>query len=90
MLQVFCTILVEDEDIIQIYHHKINGERSKYIVNKYHEICWIICQTKWNDYLFENTFFGLENNLPYISLFYWDMVVARIWVNLTENLVPLS
>jgi hypothetical protein len=77
MLQVFHPTLVEDEDIIQIYHHKIIGERPQDIIHQPHESGWGIRQTKGHDQPFKNTFFGLESSLPYISLFYWDLVVAQ-------------
>jgi hypothetical protein len=76
MLQVFCPILVEDGDIIQIYHHKRIGEIPQYIVHQSHKMCWSICQPKGHEYPFEKTLFGLESNLPYITSFYWDLVVA--------------
>jgi hypothetical protein len=90
MLQVFHPTLVEDEDVIQIHHHKRIGERPQYIIHHPHEICWGIRQGKGHDQPFKKTFFGLEGKLPYISLLYWDLVVARLQINLTEVFSPLE
>jgi hypothetical protein len=90
MLQVFHPILVEDEDVIQIHHHKIIGERPQDIIHHPHESCWGIFQAKGHDQPFKNTFFGLEGSLPYIGLLYWDLVVAGLQINLTEVFSPLS
>jgi hypothetical protein len=49
MLQVFYLILVEDEDVIQIYNQKRIGEGLQYIVHQSHESCRSICQTKGLD-----------------------------------------
>jgi hypothetical protein len=78
MLQVFCLTLVEYEDVIQILHQKIIGERTQDIVHHPHEICWGFFQAKGNDHPFKKTLFGLQGSLPYIGLPYWDLVVARI------------
>jgi hypothetical protein len=43
MLHVLLPISVEDEDVIQIYHHKRVGEGSQYIIHKPHESGWCIC-----------------------------------------------
>jgi hypothetical protein len=77
MLQVFLPTLVEDEDVKQKHHHKIIGERPSYIFHHPHEICWAICQAKGHDQPFKKTFFGLEGDLPYIGLLYWELVVVR-------------
>jgi hypothetical protein len=71
VLQVFYPILVEDGDFIQII-----GERPQDIIHHPHEICWDIFQAKGHDQPFKKTSFGLEGSLPYISLLYWDLVVA--------------
>jgi hypothetical protein len=68
MLQVFHPTLVEYEDVIQIHHQKIIGERPQDIVHHPHESCWGIRQPKGRDQPFKKTFFGLEGSLPYISL----------------------
>jgi hypothetical protein len=34
--------------------------------------------------------FDLKADLPYICLFYWDLVVARLQINLTEVFSPMS
>jgi hypothetical protein len=70
MLQVFYLILVEDEDVIQIHHHKIIGERPQDIIHHPHESCWGIYQTKGHDQSFKKTLFGIEGSLPYIGLIY--------------------
>jgi hypothetical protein len=90
MLQVFHPTLVEDEDVIQIHHHKIIGERPQDIIHHPHESCWGICQAKGHDQPFKKTFFGLEGSLPYIGLLYWDLVVAGLQINLTEVFSPLE
>jgi hypothetical protein len=78
VLQVFFPTLAKDEDFIHIYNHKGIVEGLKYVVHQPHEICWGIHQTKGHDQPLENTFFRLERSLPYISLFYGDLVVVRI------------
>jgi hypothetical protein len=88
MLQVFRPILVVDEDVIQIHHHKIIGERPQDIVHHPHESCWGIRQTKGHDQPFKKTFFGLEGSFPYICLLYWDLMVAKLQINLTEVFGP--
>jgi hypothetical protein len=90
MLQVFHSTLSEYEDIIQIYQHKRIGERPQDIIHQDHESGWGIHKTKRYDQLFKKTLFGLESNLPYISLFYGDMVVVKIQFNLTEVLASLE
>jgi len=49
MLQVFCPTIFEDEDVIQIHHHKRIGERMQYIVYHAHEIFWGIFEAKGHD-----------------------------------------
>jgi hypothetical protein len=90
MLQVFLPTLVEDEDFIQIHHHKIIGERPQDIAHHPHESCWDIFQSKGHDQPFENTFFGLEGSIPYNGLLYWDLVVAGLQINITEVFSPLE
>jgi hypothetical protein len=53
MLQVFHPTLYEDEDVIQIHHHKRIGEGPQYIVHHPHEICWGIRQAKGHDQPFK-------------------------------------
>jgi hypothetical protein len=43
MMHVLLPSYVEDEDVIQIYHYKIFGEGSQYIINQSHESGWGIC-----------------------------------------------
>jgi hypothetical protein len=90
MLQVLCPNLVEHEDVIQIYHHKIIGQRPQYIIHDPHESFLGIHQAKWHDQSFKNTFFRLEGNIPYIGLLYLDLVVAKIQINITEVFSPLE
>jgi len=85
MLQVFHPILVEYEDVIQII-----CENMQDIIHHPHESCWGIFQTKGNDQPFEKTLFGPEGNFPYIGLLYWDMVVARLQIHITQVFGPLS
>jgi hypothetical protein len=60
MLQVFRGILVVDEDVIEIKHHKIIGERSQDIIHHPHESCWGIYQINGHDKPFKKTMFGLK------------------------------
>jgi hypothetical protein len=90
MPQVFRPILVVDEDVIHINHPKIIGERLQYTVHHPHEIFWAIRQTKGHDHPFKNTFFGLQESFPYIYLLYWDLMVTRLQINLTEVFGPLD
>jgi hypothetical protein len=60
------------------------------IIHHPHEICWGIRQTKGHDQPFKKTFFGLEGSFPYICLLYWDLMVARLQINLTEVFGPLE
>ena len=89
-MQVFHPSLVVSEDVIHIHHPKKIGERPQDIVHHPHEICWCIYQTKWHDQPFKKTFFLLEVNITYICLLYWDLMVARIHINLTEVFGPLE
>ena len=89
LLKVFQVIFpnfVENENVIQIYDHKRIGERSQDIVHQSHESCWSISQAKIHDQPFEKTLFKLEGNLPNISLFNWDLVIARLQINLAKEL----
>jgi hypothetical protein len=78
MLQVFRPNLTEDEDVIQMHRQKIIGERPQDIIHHTHESCWGIRQAKGHDQPFKKNFFGLDGILPYISLLYWDLVVAKL------------
>jgi hypothetical protein len=78
MLQVFRPSLVVDEDVIQIHHYKSIGEWSQDIVHCPHEGGWSICQIKGHDQPFKKTFLLLEGGLPYICMFYWDLVVVGL------------
>jgi hypothetical protein len=84
MIQVFFQTLAEEEDVIQIHRQKIIGERPRDIIHHLHESCWGICQAKGHDQPLKMTFFGLEGSIPYISLLYWDLVVAELQINLTK------
>jgi hypothetical protein len=90
MMKVLCPILVVYEDVIQIHHQEKIGERMQDIVHHSHEICWGIHKTKGHDQPFKNTFFGIEGSFPYIYLLYWDLMVARIQINLTKIFGPLE
>jgi hypothetical protein len=90
MLQLIQPTLVEDENFIQIHHHKIISERPKYIIHHPHEICLGIFQAKVCDQPFKKTFFGIEGNIPYIGLPYWDLVVTRLHTDLTIVFFPLE
>jgi hypothetical protein len=50
------SLCVVDEDVIQIHHYKIIGERPQDIIHHPHEI-WGIFQTKGHDQPFKKTFF---------------------------------
>jgi hypothetical protein len=43
IVHVLLSSSVEDEDVIQIYHHKRFGEGFQYIIHQSHESCWCIC-----------------------------------------------
>jgi hypothetical protein len=90
VLQVFCPILVEDEDVIQLHYHKIIGERLQDIIHHPHESCWGIYQARGHGQPFKNTFFGLEGSLPYISMIYWELVISGLQINLTKVFGPLE
>jgi hypothetical protein len=90
VIQVFLPILFEDEDDIQIHHHKGIGERPQYSVHHHHESCWGICQAKGHNQPFKKTLFGFEGSLPYIVLLYWELVVFGLQINLNEVFVPLE
>ena len=66
------------------------GESPQDIIHHPHESCWCIFQAKWHDHPFKKTFFGLEGNLPYIGLLYWDLMVVELQINLTEVFSPLD
>ena len=68
VLQVIFPTFVENEDVVQIYNHKIIGEILQDIILQYHEICWSISQPKRNDQPFEKVIFRLEGSLPDIGL----------------------
>ena len=78
VFQVIYLTFAENEDVIQIYDHKRTSERSQDIVHQSHESCWRISQSERHDHPFEKTLFRLEGNLPNISLFYWDLMKARL------------
>jgi hypothetical protein len=88
MLQVFCPSLVVNENVNQIHHYKSIGEWSQNIIHHPHESGWRICQAKGHDQPFEKTFLGLEGSVPYICVFYRDLVVTRLQINLTEVFGP--
>ena len=58
---------------------------SQNIVHQTHESRWRISQAKRHDQLFEKTLFRLEGSLPNISLFDWDLVVARFQINFAKE-----
>jgi hypothetical protein len=78
MLHVLLPISTKDEDVIHIYHHKIVGEVSQYIIHQPHESCWCICKSKGHDLPFKETLFIFEIYLPYISQFDGKLVVAGL------------
>jgi len=78
----------EDEDVIKIYNYKRIGEWSQDVVHHPHESGWSISQAKGHDQPLKNTFLGLESGLPYICMFYQDLVVAKHQINLTEVFGP--
>ena len=88
MMQEFCLSPDLNEDVIHIQHYKSIGEWSQDIVHHPHESGWSICQAKGHDQPFEKTFLWLEGGLPYIYLFYRDLVVARLQINLTKVFDP--
>jgi hypothetical protein len=90
VVQMFCSTLVEDEDVIHILNHKGIDQGLQDVIHQYHESGWGIRQAKGNDQPLETTFFRLECGLPYIGMFYGDLVVAELQNNLTKILAPLE
>jgi hypothetical protein len=43
-----------------------------------------------HDYPFGKRLFGIERSLPYICLFYWNLVVARLQVSIAEKIGSLE
>jgi hypothetical protein len=78
VLQVLCPTLTKNEDDIQIYNHKGIGEGPQDVIHQPHEGGWGIRQAKGHHQPLENTFFRLESSIPYICLFYRDLVVAGL------------
>jgi hypothetical protein len=60
------------------------------MVHHPHESFWSICQTKGHDQPFKKNFFSLECSLPYICLFYGDLVVVKLHINLIKVFGPLE
>jgi hypothetical protein len=56
------------------------------VIHQPHESCWGTHQNKWHVQPLENTFFTLESSLPYISIFYGDLVVVKLQINITKVL----
>jgi hypothetical protein len=90
VLQVFFPNLAEYEDVIHIYNHKGLGENPQGVTHQLHESFWGIRQAKGHDQPLEKNFFRLESSLSYINWFYWDPVVAKIYINITKVLVSLE
>jgi hypothetical protein len=88
MLQVFGSSLVVNDNVIHIHHYKIIGEWSQDIVHHPHESGWSIFQTKVHDQPFKKAFLWLKGYFPYICLFYQELVVARLQINLSEVFFP--
>jgi hypothetical protein len=60
------------------------------VIHQPHEGGWGIHQAKGHDQPLEETFFRLESGLPYINMFYGDLVVVGLHINLTKVLGPLE
>jgi hypothetical protein len=75
VLQILYPGLAEDEDVIQIYDHKIVCEQLQDIIHHPHECHWRISQAKRHDHPLKTTFFRFEGCLPYIDLFYQNLVI---------------
>jgi hypothetical protein len=90
VLQVFFPSLVEEENVIQIYNHKEIGEEPQDVIHQPHEGGWGICQAKRHDQSLENSFFRHESGLPHINMFYGDLVVVGLKINITKVLGPLK
>jgi hypothetical protein len=78
MSHVLLPSSAEDEDVIQICHHKRVGEGSQYIIHQPHESGWCICYAKGPDQPFKETFFRFEICLPNIIWFNGNLVVVRL------------
>jgi len=90
VLKMLDLILLEDEDVIQIYDHKIICERLQDVIHHPNEICWSISQAKRHDQPHKNTLYRLEGNVPYIGFLNRYLVVARLQINLTKKLGSLK
>jgi hypothetical protein len=90
VLQMFFLGPTEYEDVIQIYDHKRVCEWPQDIIHHPHECHWSISQAKRHDQPFKKAFFRFEGCFPYISLFYQNLVVARLQINLTKELGTLK
>jgi len=67
VLQVIYIGRIEDEDVIQINHHKRFCEQLQNTIHHPHEFCWSISEEKMHDQPLKEAFFRFEGHLPYIS-----------------------
>jgi hypothetical protein len=88
MMQVLQPILVVYEDVIQIHHYKSISEGRRIssiilikVVGEFVKPKSMINHSK-------RPSFDLKAGLPYICLFYWDLVVARLHINITISIWP--
>ena len=83
-------ILVEDEDVIQIYDHKIIDEWLYDVIHYPRENCWSISQTKSHENIIENIFSRLEGCILDIGFLNWDLVVYELHINIVEIHPPAN
>lgn len=90
MLQVLYQTLIEHEGIIQIYNHKLVGERLQDVIHQPHKISRGIFQSKGHDQPLKKALLGFEGGLPYIYDLYWNLVISGIQIKFFEVLGPLE
>ena len=90
MVEVLFPTLDEDRDFIQIHHHELVGEGSQDDFHQPHEGCGGIPQPERHDQLIEKALLVYVGSLPYITGFYWYLVVTKLQVNIAEIFGPLE
>ena len=90
LLQMYYPCSFVDGDIINIYDQKIIGEWAKNIFHHPQEGFWRICQSERHDQQLKKAFLRFEGSLPDIGLLNWQLMIARLQVNLAEKLAPFE
>jgi hypothetical protein len=88
MLQVFVPSLALNENVIQIHRCKSIGEWSQISSIIIMKVDGAFFKPKGMTNHSKRPSFDLKAGLPYIYLFYRDLVVARIQINLTKVFGP--